>query len=50
MNRRDAAMVLVLGVLGLGAVPRAARAQQAGKVYRIGYLSTPVPTLRDPMG
>jgi len=34
-------MVLVLGVLGLGAVPRAARAQQAGKVYRIGYLSTP---------
>jgi putative ABC transport system substrate-binding protein len=41
MNRRDAAIVLVLGVLGFGAEPRAARAQQAGKVYRIGYLSTP---------
>ena len=41
MNRRDAATALVFGVLGLGAVARAARAQPAGKVYRIGYLSTP---------
>ncbi len=41
MNRRDAAMALVLGVLVIGAVPRAVRAQQAGKVDRLGYLSTP---------
>jgi putative ABC transport system substrate-binding protein len=41
MNRRNAAFALLLGLLGFGAAPRAAEAQQAGKVYRIGYLSTP---------
>jgi putative tryptophan/tyrosine transport system substrate-binding protein len=41
MNRRNAAFALLLGLLGFGAAPRVAEAQQAGKVYRIGYLSTP---------
>ena len=40
MNRRNAAIALVLGVVGFGEFPRAS-AQQAGKTYRIGYLSTP---------
>src|SRR3954471_22972139 len=41
MNRRNAGLA-VLGLLAFGAVvPRAVRAQQASKVYRIGYLSTP---------
>jgi len=40
MNRRDAGLAL-LGLLAFGATPRTADAQQAGKVYRIGYLSTP---------
>src|SRR2546427_4791691 len=39
MNRRSAGLAL-LG-LALGASPLVADAQQAGKVYRIGYLSTP---------
>src|SRR5450432_3835473 len=39
MNRRDSVRLLV--ALGMGAFPLAARAQQAGKVYRIGYLSAP---------
>jgi putative tryptophan/tyrosine transport system substrate-binding protein len=41
MNRRDAGLVLLLGPLILGAAPRPAEAQQAGKVYRIGYMSAP---------
>src|SRR6266576_1127126 len=40
MNRRSAGLALLLG-LAFGAAPIAATAQQAGKVYRIGYLSTP---------
>jgi putative ABC transport system substrate-binding protein len=32
---------LLLGLLAFAAAPRAAEAQQAGKVYRVGYLSTP---------
>jgi putative ABC transport system substrate-binding protein len=40
MNRRNAGLAL-LGLLALGAAPLAAEAQQAGKVYRIGYLSAP---------
>jgi len=40
MNRRDAGIALVLGALDFRA-PRAARAQAAGRVYRVGYLSTP---------
>jgi putative ABC transport system substrate-binding protein len=40
MNRRDAAIALLAAGLG-PALPRIAWAQQAGKVYRIGYLSTP---------
>jgi len=39
MNRRDS--VLALLALGAAARPLAAAAQQAGKVYRIGYLSAP---------
>jgi putative ABC transport system substrate-binding protein len=39
MNRRDS--VLALLALGVTAGPRAADAQPAGKVYRIGYLSAP---------
>jgi len=41
MNRRNAGLALLLGLLVLGATPLAAQAQQAGKVYRMGYLSTP---------
>ena len=41
MNRRRAGLALLLGLLGFGAAPLAAEAQQAGKVYRLGYLSTP---------
>ena len=41
MNRRHAGIALCLGLLGFGAMPRSARSQQPGKVYRIGYLSTP---------
>ena len=41
MNRRDAAIALLLGVPGFGTMPRAAKAQPAGRVHRIGYLSTP---------
>ncbi len=37
MNRRDT----VLALAALGAGPFAAKAQQPGKVYRIGYLSAP---------
>jgi putative ABC transport system substrate-binding protein len=46
MDRRDT----VLALLALGAAPLAAEAQQAGKVPRIGYLSTNLaasPHLRD---
>ena len=39
MNRRGS--VLALLALGAAARPLAAKAQQAGKVYRIGYLSAP---------
>ncbi len=41
MNRRNAALALLLGPLVLGVASRAAEAQQAGKVRRIGYLSAP---------
>jgi putative tryptophan/tyrosine transport system substrate-binding protein len=42
MNRRDFVVAVVaLLALGVAAAPLAAEAQQAGKVYRIGYLSTP---------
>src|SRR5258706_4430257 len=41
MNRRDAGLALLLGPLVFGAAPRTAEAQQAGRVYRIGYLSAP---------
>ncbi|NDP42461.1 MAG: ABC transporter substrate-binding protein [Aromatoleum sp.] len=41
MNRRDAGLALLLGLTAFGVAPLAAFAQQAGKVYRIGYLSTP---------
>jgi len=41
MNRRDAGLALLLGPLAFIGAPRAAMAQQAGKVYRIGYLSAP---------
>ena len=40
MNRRDAAQVLMLGLLAAGGAPFA-HAQPAGRVYRIGYLSAP---------
>jgi putative tryptophan/tyrosine transport system substrate-binding protein len=40
LNRRDAGHALLLGLLAAGGVPLA-RAQPAGKVYRIGYLSAP---------
>ena len=40
MNRRSAGLALLVG-LGFSAAQRAALAQQAGKVYRIGYLSAP---------
>jgi putative ABC transport system substrate-binding protein len=41
MNRRNAGLALLLGLLAFAVAPLAAEAQQAGKVYRIGYLSTP---------
>ncbi len=41
MDRRNAGFALVLGVLGFAVAPRAARPQQPGKVYHVGYLSTP---------
>jgi putative ABC transport system substrate-binding protein len=42
MNRRDFVVAVVaLLALGVAAASLAAEAQQAGKVYRIGYLSTP---------
>jgi putative ABC transport system substrate-binding protein len=42
MNRRDFVVAVVtLLALGVAAAPLVAEAQQAGKVYRIGYLSTP---------
>src|SRR5258706_10988755 len=41
MNRRNAGLALLLGPLAFGAAPLAAEAQQASKVYRISYLSTP---------
>src|SRR5579862_9342186 len=41
MNRRNAGLVLLCGLLAFGAAPLAVEAQQAGKVYRVGYLSTP---------
>ncbi len=37
MNRRDT----LIAMTALGAMPWSAQAQQAGKVYRIGYLSAP---------
>ena len=40
MNRRNAAVALLLGPLGM-AVASVARAQQPGRVYHIGYLSAP---------
>jgi putative ABC transport system substrate-binding protein len=41
MNRRDAGRALLLGTLAFGKLARNALAQSAGRVYRIGYLSTP---------
>src|SRR5262245_1762584 len=41
MNRRDAALAVLLAPLALGVAASAARAQQAGRVYRLGYLSQP---------
>jgi putative ABC transport system substrate-binding protein len=41
MNRRDSVAAVALLALGVTAAPLVARAQQTGKVYRIGYLSTP---------
>ena len=41
MNRRNAGLALLRGLLVLGAAPLTAGAQQPGKAYRIGYLSTP---------
>src|ERR1700694_1908167 len=42
MNRRDLVVaVVVLLVLGVAAAAPSAEAQQAGKGYRIGYLSPP---------
>jgi putative ABC transport system substrate-binding protein len=41
MNRRDSVAAVALVAFGVAATPLAAHAQQAGKVYRIGYLSTP---------
>jgi putative ABC transport system substrate-binding protein len=40
MNRRNGGLAL-LALLAAGAAPVTVRAQQAGKVYRVGYLSTP---------
>jgi putative ABC transport system substrate-binding protein len=41
MNRRNAGLALLLGPLAFDAAPLAAEAQQAGRVYHVGYLSTP---------
>jgi putative tryptophan/tyrosine transport system substrate-binding protein len=41
MDRRSAGLALLLGPIAFAATPLAAKAQQAGKVYRIGYLSAP---------
>ena len=41
MNRRNAALALLLGPIAFTSAVGAADAQQAGKVYRIGYLSAP---------
>ncbi len=41
MNRRSAGIALLLELLGVGVVPLAARAEEARKVYRVGYLSAP---------
>ena len=41
MNRRNAARALILGPIAFRTAVGAADAQQAGKVYRIGYLSAP---------
>ena len=43
MNRRSAGPALLLGPIAIAfaAAPLAAKAQQAGKVYCIGYLSAP---------
>jgi putative ABC transport system substrate-binding protein len=41
MNRRRAGLALLLGPLAFSTVRLTAEAQQAGKVYRIGYLSAP---------
>jgi putative ABC transport system substrate-binding protein len=41
MNRRNAGLALLLGLFAFGVAPIAADAQQAGKVYHVGYLSTP---------
>jgi hypothetical protein len=41
MNRRNAALALLLGPIAFGVRPLAANGQQPGKVYRLGYLSQP---------
>jgi putative ABC transport system substrate-binding protein len=41
MNRRTAGLALLRGLLACSLAPLAARAQQAGKVYRIAYMSAP---------
>ena len=41
MNRREAGLAVLLAPLALGAGAPAARAQDAGRVYRLGYLSQP---------
>ena len=41
MNRRNAGSVLLLGLMAFAVAPFAAGAQQAGRMYRVGYLSTP---------
>ena len=41
MNRRDAGLTILAGLAALTTAPLAAEAQQAGKVYRLGYLSQP---------
>ena len=38
MNRLNAGLVLLIGLL---VAPLATEAQQSGRVYRVGYLSTP---------
>src|SRR5262252_5378831 len=41
MNRRGAALALLLGPIAFGLRSLAANGQQPGKVYRLGYLSQP---------